>query len=129
MKALTTMFSLAIFACALNAHAQTRENGGRHAPLAIEISFASHGSGIDRTAKDRIDAAIQDLRDAGQLKKYVETYEGREGDVTLCVEMRDFQETYAFRLKAERIIGDRNTRTTWVSRLSCSPGEIIRPNE
>lgn len=101
-----------------------REHGGRLAPLAVQVSFGSIGTGIDNKAFDTlIELTTVELKE-GRLSLLKNTLTGREGERTLCIQFNQFQDAYAFQNKVVREfahdgIGAQHTKVERI--LSCSP--------
>src|SRR5687768_8778515 len=61
----------------------------------LRIDFASYGAGIDRAAKEKVEARLRADPDVTAIKPFAW---GREGEVTLCVRVRGAD-------AAERLLG------------------------
>lgn len=128
-KFVSLVLGLAVLASTLPAHA-IRESGGRRAPLAIEVVFASIGSGIDFETKKEILALVEQDRLNRKVTVVQEKTWGREGESTLCVEYTNFQDAHAADVEVQKILAKAGKDLTTAKRkLSCSPDFAVAPNE
>jgi len=89
MKKNITLLAVLLFTTPLFAETNIRENGGFVIPAAAKIEFYSPGNGIDRELKTKVDAVIQEYKDAGLVAVYKEEIVGMEGETNICVLLTD----------------------------------------
>lgn len=76
----------------------------RPLPLAVEVVFSSIGSGIDMRAYEQIFSMATESLASGKASLISRIPWGKEGEVTFCIQMRDWMDAYQFRQSISPII-------------------------
>ena len=103
MKCIIKHLSLALLFAGV-ALSNERKGAERPTARAVEVTFSSIGSGIDEHAYEQIFTLATESLASGKATLISRIPWGKEGEVTLCVQMRDGIEAYSFEQSITPII-------------------------
>lgn len=102
--------------------------GGRLAPLAVVIKFASFGSGADQRVVAQVNEIVEQQKKQGLIAMVTTTPWGREGEFDLCVEYKNFNDAYRYEQQFSAIASHATKAPVTVERtLNCGGDRPVSP--
>lgn len=102
--------------------------GGRLAPMAVVIKFASLGAGADQRVVQAVQAVVQEHQKKGLVELVTTTPWGREGEFDLCVEYKNFNDAYRYEQQFAALAARATRAPVTVERtLNCGGERPVSP--